>query len=225
MSTATGSARPSGRGVWRLSEVAAEAFGPQPQFAGTRRGPLRLVMLAQLMIGDVRADPEGRAVCVLSGASRRPAIRGTAAAVVGTAVMVGLWLTATYTWPVLVLLLGAAWLFWPMARSSLAGRPARRALAHSRPLGRSVMVHTVASVVPGAGVELIRTVINEADRRGWNLTLVAANPTLAGYYRQFGFSPCGPAVCLPCGQHATPMARLSTTTQVGVGCRNAVADA
>lgn len=207
MTTATATACPSRPELWRLSKVAARAFGPQPQFAGTRAGPLRLVMLAQLAMSDVRADPEGRAVCALSGASTRPALRGSAAAVAAGAVMAGLWLTATYTWPVLVLLLGAAWLFWPMARRSLAGRSARRALARSRPPGRSVTVHTVASVVPGAGAELMRAVAGEADRRAWTLTLVAANPTLAGYYRQFGFAALGPAVRLPCGQPATPMAR------------------
>lgn len=194
-------------GPWRLSAVAANAFASRPQFAGIRRGPLRLVMWVQLAVGDVRADRDGRAVCALSGASQRPRVLGSLAALASVVVMAGLWMTAAYTWPALIVVIAAALLYAPMARRSWAGRSARRALARSRPTGTCVEVHTVASAVPGAGASLLREVTAEADRRAWTLTLVAANPILAGYYRQFGFTATGPHVRLPCGQDATPMAR------------------
>ena len=73
--------------------------------------------------------------------------------------------------------------------------------------GRTVAVHTVASVEPDAGRLLLETVTAEADRTGWTLTLVAANGRLADYYRQFGFEPTGPAVVMPSGEAAVPMGR------------------
>lgn len=194
-------------GTWSLAGVATQAFATRPQFARMRPGPLRLVFWLTLAVGDRRANSSGTAVCCLSGASPRPKILGVLAALVGLAVLAGLWTTMSVTWPVWAVFVVVGWLYAPMARSSLAGVSARRALRRSRPAGRPVIVHTVASVEPGAGRHLIETVTDEADRKRWTLVLGAANERLADYYRQFGFEPTGPTVVMPSGEAAVPMAR------------------
>lgn len=197
----------SGLGSWALAGVATRAFAGRPQFTRMRPGPLRVVFWLTLTIGDRRANGVGTAVCCLSGASPWPKVRGALAGLVGLAVLAGLWVTMSVTWPVWVIFVVAGWLYAPMTRTSVAGRGARRALRRSRPDGRTVAVHTVASVEPGAGRLLLETVTAEADRHGWALILVAANGRLADYYRQFGFEATGAAVVMPSGEAAVPMAR------------------
>lgn len=194
-------------GAWTLAGVATRAFAPRPQFARMRPGPLRLVFWLIVAVGDRRINPSGTAVCCLSGASTRPRIRGCLAVLVGLAVLAALWATMSVTWPVWAVLVVAGWLYAPMIRSSVAGRRARRALRQSRPPGRTVMVHTVASIESGAGRLLVEAVTSEADRHGWTLVLDAANARLADYYRQFGFEPTGPAVVMPSGEATVPMVR------------------
>ena len=197
-------------GSWALAGVATRAFAGRPQFTRMRAGPLRLVLWLTLTIGDRRANGAGTAVCCLSGASARSKVRGALAGLVGLAVLAGLWVTMSVTWPVWAVFVVAGWLYAPMTRTSLAGIGARRALRRVRPAGRSVAVHTVASVEPGAGRLLLEAVTAEADHDGWTLTLVAANGRLADYYRQFGFEPTGPAVVMPSGEAAVPMARRAS---------------
>lgn len=197
----------TGAGSWALAGVATRAFADGPQFTGMRPGPLRLVFWLTLTVGDRRANGAGTAVCCLSGASARSKVRGALAGLVGLAVLAGLWVTMSVTWPVSAVFVVAGWLYAPMTRTSLAGIGARRALRRSRPGGRTVAVHTVASVEPDAGRLLLETVTAEADRNGWTLILVAANGCLAHYYRQFGFEPTGEAVVMPSGEAAVPMGR------------------
>lgn len=207
----------SGAGSWALAGVATRAFAGRPQFAGMRPGPLRLVFWLTVAVGDRRANAAGTAVCCLSGASAWPKFRGALAGLTGLAVLAGLWATMNVTWPVWALFVVAGWLYAPMIRTSLAGRGARRALRRSRPDGRTVVVHTVASVEPGAGRLLVETVTTEADCHGWTLTLVAANGRLADYYRQFGFEPTGPAVAMPSREAAVPMGRRARLAGGGGG--------
>lgn len=204
-------------GAWGLAGIATRVFAGRPQFARMRPGPLRLVFWLVLTVGDRRASTTGTAVCCLSGASLRPKILGCVASLVGLAVLAGLWATMRVTWPVWAVFVVAGWLYAPMVRSSLSGRRARRVLRRSRPSGRTVTVHTVASVEPGAGRRLLGTVAAEADRHGWTLVLDAANERLADYYRQFGFQPTGPAVVTPSGEAAVPMARQAQPRDGGGG--------
>lgn len=211
------SGQASGGSSWALAGVATRAFAGRPQFTRMRAGPLRLVFWLTLAVADRRANEAGTAVCCLSGASVRSKACGALAGLVGVAVLAGLWVTMNVTWPVWALFVVAGWLYAPMTRTSLAGRGARRALRRSRPGGRTVAVHTVASVEAGAGRLLIEAVTAEADRNGWTLTLVAANGRLADYYRQFGFEPSGEAVAMPSGEAAIPMARRARLSGGGGG--------
>lgn len=195
------------QGAWHLAGIAAGAFVDRPQFAGMRRGPLRVMFWAQLAVGEYRSDEAGEAVCGLSGASKRPKIVGGALALVWFCVLVGLFVTVRTTWPVWSLFAAAGWLYWPVVRDSAAGINPRRALSKSRPLRPAVTVHTVASSAPGAGARLLEAVATEADQRGWVLHLVAANQTLEQYYRRFGFRPSGNPVLMPSGEAAVPMTR------------------
>lgn len=203
--------------AWGMAGVTTRAFAARPQLARMRRGPLRLVFWLILGVGDRRANSSGTAVCCLSGASPGPKIRGCVAALVGLAVLAGLWATMSVTWPVWAVFVVAGWLYAPMARSSLGGMRARRALRRSRPAGRAVTLHTVASVEPGAGRRLLETVTVEADRKAWTLVLDAANERLVAYYSQFGFEPTGPAVAMPSGEAAVPMARRAHPRDGGWG--------
>jgi hypothetical protein len=74
--------------------------------------------------------------------------------------------------------------------------------------GRIVEVHIVASEEPGAGRALLEKVVNEADQRGWALTLDAANDRLAAYYGDLGFTPVGGPALMPFGERVTRMVRL-----------------
>lgn len=203
--------------AWGVAGVATRAFAPRPQFARMRPGPLRLVFWLTLAVGDRRANSSGTAVCCLSGASTGPRIRGCVAALAGAAVLAGLWATMSVTWPLWAVFVVAGWLYAPMARSSLGGMRARRALRRSRPAGRAVMLHTVASVEPGAGRRLLEAVTLEADRKAWTLVLDAANERLVAYYSQFGFEPTGSAVVMPSGEAAAPMARRAHPRDGGWG--------
>ena len=199
--------RPRSPGAWGLGGVAARAYGPQPQFSAMRALPLRLMFWLVLATGERRSDPEGTAVCCLSGASGRPKVLGALTTLAAAAVLVGLWATRSVSWPVWALLLAVCWWYRPVTRSGVVGMGARRALRRSRPAGRVVVVHTVASVERGAGRRLLARVMVEADQEGWVLVLDAANARLADYYRRFGFVESGPAVVMPWGEANVPMTR------------------
>jgi hypothetical protein len=171
----------------------------------------------QLTIGDRRANRSGSAVCGLSGASARPKVVGSLAVLAWLAALAGLWATMNVSWPVWAVFIVAGWWYLPMMRTSLAAAVPRRALYRCRPAGRVVIVHTMASVEPGAGADLLKTVTDEADDSGWTLTLDAANERLASYYRQFGFVATGPAVMMPWGEANVPMARPPRTPGVAAG--------
>jgi hypothetical protein len=98
-------------------------------------------------------------------------------------------------------------MYLPLARRSLTGIPARRRLRRARPPGPLVVVHTVASIEPGAGRALLEKVNAEADAKGWTMTLDAANETLARYYIQLGYQVLGPPVLMPYGERVVPMIR------------------
>jgi len=169
--------------------------------------PLRLAFWIVLLTGERRTNQSGTAVCCLSGASRRPKAKGSLVALVGLLVLAGLWAASAVTWPIFAAaIIGSSW-YWPMIRNGFAGLGARRALQRARPSGRAVVVHTVASIEPGAGRHLLTTLVAEADDKGWLLVLDAANERLAHYYGQFGFATTGPPVPMPWGEENIPMAR------------------
>ena len=176
--------------------------------AGMRRGPLRLVFWAQFGLGDYRASTAGTAVCGLSGASWRPRLLGGLAELGAAVVLIGLWITASWSWPVWLVLLVSGWLYRPIIRHSFESIGARRRLRGVQPSRPFVTVHTVASSFPGAGAALLDEVVAEADERGWTMFLVAANERLAEYYECFGFRSSGDAVVMPTGELAVPMIRF-----------------
>jgi hypothetical protein len=204
-------------GAWTLAGVAAGAFGPRPQFTGMRSVPLRVLFFVQFVVGERRADEAGTAVAGLSGASRRPLLRGSLAATGIAVVVIALLATLGVTWPVWAVFVVAAWAYWPMTRHGMSEFGARRALKRCKPYGPVVTVHTVASSRRGAGARLLQQVTGEADRKEWTLFLVAANERLGDYYGQFGFAPTGLPVALPSGESAVPMARIPPRRDCGDG--------
>jgi hypothetical protein len=92
------------------------------------------------------------------------------------------------------LLAAIAVLSLPSALKATIELPAQLRLRRAPASGRHVYLHSLASVEPGAGAELMRLVAREADEKGWSLVLDAGNEQLARYYRRFGFvAPRGDA--------------------------------
>src|SRR4029077_6990110 len=88
------------------------------------------------------------------------------------------------------------------------GRPHRgRPLPRAPPAGRTVTVHSLASIEAGAGRALLEELNEEADRRGWTMTLDAANEALADYYAQFGYVTLADPGHMPSGERNVAMAR------------------
>lgn len=197
------------RGRWGLSAVATEAFADQPQskaqWGVARRPLLRLMLLLSLWVSEVRVHPSGAALCLLSRSSSRGRVRGVALAVAGLITLS--WLVVLVPWVFWLVVVMLTVLVLPQLRTSTRARPGRRRLAAAVPAGPYVGVHTVASVVPGAGRELIRTVNAEADARGWVLILDAANESLADYYADLGYLTLTEPVLMPWGEQTVRMMR------------------
>jgi hypothetical protein len=70
-----------------------------------------------------------------------------------------------------------------------------------------VFLHSLASTQPGAGAELVRSVTDEADQKGWTISLEAASEELAHYYECLGFQAQGVPVPVPGGGRHVSMCR------------------
>jgi hypothetical protein len=70
------------------------------------------------------------------------------------------------------------------------------------------MVHSVASVSPGAGARLLGGLNDQADAKGTVLLLDAANEEVAAkVYRPLGYVVTGEAVQTAWGERRVPMVR------------------
>ena len=191
--------RPS---TWALAGTVTVAFA-----AGGRPWLLRPLFWFQLLLGEWRCNPSGTAVCSVSRGSAATRVKAALAIAVLLAVAVLLVAFENVTWPIVIVLAIAACLWLPIIRRSAAGIRPRRQLRRAHPAGRTVLVHTVASIEPGAGRALLEELNAEADRRGWTLTLDAANEPLADYYARLGYVALAEPVQMPSGERSVPMAR------------------
>lgn len=192
---------------WVLAGTMTRAYADRPLFAGIRPWLLRPLFWLQLLLGEWRANPSGTAVCSVSTGSAATRIKPSLGTVVLLAVAVLLVAFESVTWPIIIVLALAACLCLPMVRRSAAGIGPRRQLRRARPAGHTVTVHSVASIEAGAGRVLLEELNEEADRRGWTLTLDAANEALAGYYAELGYVRLADPVQMPSGERNVPMAR------------------
>lgn len=190
---AGGPARKRAGSLWQLAGVEAEAFGARLGRRHGRAVSLRVAMLAALVVYERRTHPSGRAVCLLQLRPGR-----VCAGMAGLLVLVGAaGAVSAYACAGLAATITA--LLLPGAVVAARSVGARARLRRSLPVGAHVYVHSVASTLPGAGAELLREVVAEADRKGWALVLDASNRELAMYYEQFGFVARGEAVKMPDG--------------------------
>ena len=192
---------------WVLAGTMTSAYADRPLFAGIHPWLLRPLFWLQLLLGEWRANPSGTAVCSVSTGSAATRIKASLATVVLLAVAVLLVAFESVTWPIIIVLALAACLCLPMVRRSAAGIGPRRQLRRAHPAGRTVTVHSVASIEAGAGRALLEELNEEADRRGWTMTLDAANEALADYYAQLGYVSLADPVQMPSGERNVPMAR------------------
>jgi hypothetical protein len=201
-------------GVWRVSRLLQEAFADSAQYRRARRGVVRAVMLVLAVAGEWRMNADATAVYFISPPPLR---RRVYAALLAAATCAVLWVTVVTAdrtaWVSLPVLGGLLWLAWPLVKPSLASARLQRRLNRTRPAGRTVLVHSVASVRRGAGAELLRELHEQADANGWILVLDAANETVADkVYRPLGYVPTGPGVATPAGPRQVPMARYPCYT-------------
>jgi len=89
--------------------------------------------------------------------------------------------------------------FVPLGARALRALPRGACLRQATPLRRHRRVHSLASMAPGAGAELLSSLSKEADAKSWSLLLEASNDRLARYYSDFGFAPVGEPVTLADG--------------------------
>jgi hypothetical protein len=161
------------------------------------------------LLGEWRANASGTAVYFIRPVPLRKrlfAMLMTTGVLCSLAAVVA---TANSTWwvslPVLTVLL---WLVRPLVGPSLSNGRVQRHLRGSRPSGRVVMVHSVASVEPGAGAQLLVGLNAQADAEDTVLVLDAANEEVAAkVYRPLGYVPTGEAVPTAWGERRVPMAR------------------
>ncbi len=218
--------------VWQLSGMVARRFFDLPYARYVlpvpgRRAIVRAISFTALAWGGWRTNGSGTAVCGLTGTSGlRQRLAASAVWVLAGIASLACWVGWVALWSAigliivpaltflgfagLALLLGSRAASVGKAKSKLAdlGTPAAKG---ARGLGdrpaHHVEVHMVASEEPGAGRALLTAVSVEADRNGWALFLDAANDRLAGYYRDLGFLPVGPAAAMPFGERVTRMVR------------------
>ena len=176
------------RSMRHLVGVEVRAFGRARPAGWFGRLTLTLGSSVALFAFERRIHPSGGAVCLLGA---RP---GRVALGIG-----GFWVALVAVGgasrPAAAALLAAiAVLSLPSALRATIELPAQLRLRRATPSGRRVYLHSLASVEPGAGAELMRLVAREADEKGWSLVLDAGNQELARYYRRFGFvAPWGDA--------------------------------
>lgn len=167
--------------VFSLASVETEAFCRRRVVSRRSHVALWVLMLVAILTFDRRVAPSGKAVCLLAPRRGRQVLLFGALAlfvclVAGAAPVPALASVA------LLIVFSVRTLSGRLGELQQGGRLRRRV-----PDGRHLYVHSVASVQPGAGSELMRELVMEADEKGWSLLLDADNEALARYYTEFGF--------------------------------------
>ena len=202
----------------RLARLETRAFFDQPQCAyqwpiGRRLG-LWLTMFANVLVYERRVSPDGQGLCLLGRV--RPA--GAAWCGFGVAAYLAGCLSALAWMPWLVVAPMALGVFLcaPAFRVRHRSGPSRARLTQAQagldsglPPRPWLSVHSVASLRPGAGREVIEALCQEADEAGWNLILDAGNETLARYYEAFGFVAIAEGASMPWGEAVVRMVRTA----------------
>jgi hypothetical protein len=198
------SLRPTKHSLWQLAGVQASAFnranGP------ARKGHLtfRLTMFVALAVYERRTHPSGRAVCLL-GLRYQRLVAFVSALVLG---IIGVGLLLPLAGIALAIVIVA--LLLPGSYDAIRARVGKRELERLTPPGQHRYLHSLASTLPGAGADLLKELTDEADCKGWFLSLDASNEKLVGYYVKFGFTALGPAVRMPDGSCRVRMWRPAT---------------
>ncbi|MGH9104479.1 MAG: hypothetical protein ACRDZX_01320 [Acidimicrobiales bacterium] len=186
---------------WRLVGLEALAFDRARHRGRLGRVGLVATSAVALWLHQRRVHPEAEAVCLLSPRPVRALASGVVLVVAAISLaalpgLAGVLATAVF-------LTGLA----SLAVGPLKALPATVRLRRQSPPGHHVYLHSLASSRPGAGAELMGSVIGEADSRGWSLLLDAAGPELVHYYQRFGFRRRGGAVVVPGGPRRIRMWR------------------
>lgn len=195
--------------MWHLARLGVTRFRDQPQtrmqWPILRPLCLWVLLVVSVAISERRVHPERDAFCLLTTHSRRGQVMAGA---MGMALAMPIALLVAVLpvvfWLVVIALVV---LLFPSCVLKLKTGHLRERLASSAPSGRLVGIHTVTSVHPGHGAEVVEMVIREADSSGWSLVLDAANERLAAYYSQFGFQACGEGVLMPWEERVIRMVR------------------
>lgn len=167
--------------LWSLAGVEARAFAPGRRQRYVNQCVVRALMLLALISYERRTDLSGDAVCLLHPRRFRQLATGTVIGLLACLIAGASPVAAIAGVILLVSAVGPK-----TVRSGLAS--VRRPSSHRHvPKGSYVYVHSVASVRPGAGAELLESLAREADSKGWSLLLDADNERLVSYYGRFGF--------------------------------------
>ena len=196
-------------GALRLARVEVTAFGDSPmcraQWPVARRFGLWLNMAVNLFVLERRSAEDGTAVCLLGRLSPAVVLRGLSLTV--GFLFIGAVLVAWAPISALGFVVLGLFLCLPTWRLRRLSAPARAVLAQSAPGPDWVEVHSVASVSPGAGRQLLEALCVEADDRAWTLYLDAGNLRLVDYYAALGFEAVSDAAVMPWGEAVTRMVR------------------
>ena len=196
-------------GALRLAKVEVAAFVDSPmcraQWPVARRFGLWLNMVVNLFVLERRSAREGAAVCLLGHMTGPVVIRGLA--FVGGLLGIGCALVIWQPLTGLAFVALGLFLCLPAGRLRRLSGSARDSLARATPPGNWIEVHSVASVSPGAGRQLLEELCAEADAKAWNLYLDAGNLRLVDYYAALGFESVSDAVVMPWGDAVTRMVR------------------
>jgi hypothetical protein len=201
--------------LWELAGVEIRAFGGREPGSLWWRGVFRAAIMLSLVVYARRVHPTGQALCLLWLRPWR-----LVGGIIGLLLVV---CAAGALSPVLgaALIAAIAAILLPGVPAAVKARSASRQLCRLTPPGRHIYVHSVASQLPGAGAQLLRGLVLEADQSGWSLVLDASNEKLARYYEQFGFVPRGPGVQMPDGARHVRMWRPPIRPERGPLCGRA----
>lgn len=176
--------------VWQLAGIEAKAFRPRSRYSLVRHLVFRLAMIVVLLGYQRRVHPSGRALCLLE-VKRGRQVCFVLAIALASALLAGAVPVAALGFS--GVLLGAG---TPGLLRKVRWRRAARRLQGQWDGGPVVRLHSLASVEPGAGAELVSLVMQEMAERQRSLVLDAANDRLAQYYESLGFERCGETVNL-----------------------------
>lgn len=197
--------------AWDMAGVQARAFGSRAGKSRLGETRMRLAIWIVTLTHERREHPDGTAVCLLGPKAVRIAILLIAT------VLASLFVGDVGAEGGMALVLAVSWIMGPSA-VRYGKRLLRSAGPHSCGIpGGTVIVHSLASIRRGAGAELMVMLTDEADRRGWMLSLEADGEELVQYYERFGFRRVA-ETSLPVTERGVPMTRRPSCRLIkGIG--------